>query len=212
MSRVSFVVDGFNLYHSLRDAQAISPDDSIRWLDIKSLLSSYLHLFGPTAVAEEIYYFSALARHRDVNSNGATTRKHSDYIACLRSTGVKIEMGRFKAKDVICSGCRMVMKKHEEKETDVAISVKMMELCFTDACDTLVVVSGDTDLAPPMRAVRRLFPEKRLAVILPFKRHNNELKQLSDIHVRLKADRYTKFQFSDPCDVMGRRLAKPAGW
>jgi len=160
----------------------------------------------------DIYYFSALADHRDRQNNGATTRKHSAYINCLRNTGIKPEMARFKPKDAWCKTCKTSTKKHEEKETDVAISVKMMELCHFDACDTLVLVSGDTDLAPPIRAVKRIFPQKHLAVILPFKRHNNELKQLADTHIKVKADRYSKHQFSDPYLLPGHSIQKPAGW
>ena len=65
VNRISFLVDGFNLYHSARN---VSKDKGLggkgtKWLDIYSLTSSYLHLLGRDARLEEVYYFSALAKH-----------------------------------------------------------------------------------------------------------------------------------------------------
>ena len=42
MDRVTFIIDGFNLYHSVCDAERDLKGASTKWLDIKSLCSSYL--------------------------------------------------------------------------------------------------------------------------------------------------------------------------
>ena len=39
-NRTVFLVDGFNVYHSLRDAEADLGGVSTRWLNLRSLLSS----------------------------------------------------------------------------------------------------------------------------------------------------------------------------
>ena len=65
MNRVTFLVDGFNVYHSAKDAQADLGGASTLWLDLSSLLRSYISIFGKDAVLTEIYYFSALAKHID---------------------------------------------------------------------------------------------------------------------------------------------------
>ena len=57
--RINFLVDGFNLYHAIRLVLSTHKVNT-KWLDIKSLCTSYLHLFGKTAVVNEIHYFSAL--------------------------------------------------------------------------------------------------------------------------------------------------------
>jgi hypothetical protein len=54
MSRVTFLVDGFNLYHSLLEASHDLGGDSTRWLDLRSLLSSYLSVFGAGAHISEL--------------------------------------------------------------------------------------------------------------------------------------------------------------
>lgn len=142
MNRVSFLVDGFNVYHSAKVARKdLGAGASTLWLDLRSLFNSYVSIFGKEAALAEIYYFSALAKHIDSKRPG-TTKKHEDYIDCLRSTGVKIRLGRFKYKIVWCPGCRTNNVHYEEKETDVALSLKIMEIFHRDECDTVVLVTG----------------------------------------------------------------------
>jgi hypothetical protein len=58
-------------------------------------------------------------------------------------------------------------RREEEKETDVALGVKALELLHLWACDTLVIVSGDTDFTPALRTAKRLFPEVNVCVAFP---------------------------------------------
>lgn len=41
--RVAFLVDGFNLYHSVKAAERLMPDSQLKWLDIPALCESYLY-------------------------------------------------------------------------------------------------------------------------------------------------------------------------
>ena len=65
MGRIAFLVDGFNLYHSLKDAsfRLGLRGAGTRWLDLRSLCASFLHAIGGGAQLSSIFYFSALARH-----------------------------------------------------------------------------------------------------------------------------------------------------
>jgi uncharacterized LabA/DUF88 family protein len=212
MNRVSFLVDGFNVYHFAKQAQADLAGTSTLWLDLNSLLSSYIPLFGKDARLEEIHYFTALAKHIDSKRPG-TTRKHQNYIDCLRTTGVRIHIGRFKYKSVWCRGCRSDNPHYEEKETDVAISLKLMELFHLNACDTVVLVTGDTDLAPAARTAAAVFPGKDMCFAFPYKRTSKELGAITSKSFRIRKEQYAKHQFSDPfIGVAGRSIAKPPGW
>jgi len=42
MNKTTFLVDGFNLYHGLVDAQRDGHGSGTKWLDLKKLCSSYL--------------------------------------------------------------------------------------------------------------------------------------------------------------------------
>ncbi len=212
MNRVSFLVDGFNVYHSAKEARADLKGASTLWLDLRSLLKSYMSIFGRDAVLTEIYYFSALAKHIDSKRPG-TTKKHEDYIDCLRSTGVKVRLGRFKFKTVWCRSCKANNVHYEEKETDVALSLKIMELFHLDACDTVVLVTGDTDLAPAVRMAADVFPAKTISFAFPYKRKNKELNSITSKSFLIRKQRYAAHQFSDPyTGLAGRIINKPPDW
>jgi len=105
-----------------------------RGSDLSSLCRSYLHLFGKTAVLHEIYYFSALAKHLEA-TNPDVTLRHEAYLTCLEDSGVLIQLSRFKKKRFRCEKCGANLKRHEEKETDVALGAKLLELFINAACD-----------------------------------------------------------------------------
>jgi len=158
MNRVIFLIDGFNIYHSTLDIKRHT-GYSTKWLDLASLCKSYIHLFGKGAKVETIYYFSAIPYYLEARNPGKIKR-HKNYIECLESSGINIELGRFKVKYIFCDKCRSMVLKHEEKETDVKIAIKVVEIFLNDNCDTTVIVTGDTDLSPAIRKCRTLFPDR----------------------------------------------------
>lgn len=212
MTRVTFIIDGFNLYHSVREAAQDSGGASTKWLDISRLCSSYIHLFGKTAVLHEIYYFSALATHLEA-SNPDATRRHRDFIKCLETKDVIVELNRFKKKSMTCSSCKHRFNRYEEKETDVALAIKLLELFFTDSCDTAVLVTGDTDLAPAARTAKKLFTDKKVVFAFPYKRKNQELAKLAPESFEISKKQYVKHQFPNPYVLPdGLKIHKPSNW
>ena len=107
MNRTTFLVDGFNVYHSLLAASMDLGGKPTKWLDLRSLLSSFLPVIGAGAELEEIYYFTALATHLDPHRPGVTAR-HRLYMEALVATGVIPVLGRFKYKTVHCCGCKII--------------------------------------------------------------------------------------------------------
>ncbi len=213
MNRTVFLVDGFNVYHSLAQAQADAGGSTTKWLDLQSLCRSYLPIAGRVggerAVLERIYYFSAPPTHRSSDKQ----RRHSLYMRCLRGTGVNVELGRFKAKDVWCPNCRQLFKAHEEKESDVALASKLFEVCHSDEADTVVLMTGDTDLAPAFRACRRLFPTKIIFFAFPYKRTNAELAGMAPESYSIKLRSCLRHQFPDPLLLAdGSSISKPSSW
>lgn len=212
MNRTTFLVDGFNLYHSLRTASEEMGGASTKWLDLSGLLRSYLPNIGGGAQVERIFYFSALATHLEQRQPGVTVR-HRNYIECLQATGIMPVLGRFKSKQVHCRNCHRQSEHFEEKETDVAISTKLLEVLHLDAADTVVLVTGDTDLAPAVRTARSLFPAKLIWFVFPYKRKNNELAKIADGYCYIRKERYLQHQFPAAVTLAtGRTSAKPATW
>jgi uncharacterized LabA/DUF88 family protein len=207
--RVAFIVDGFNVYHSIEEAVAKGGYNSLKWLDLRSLCASYLSTIDRSAILEGVYYFSAPATHRDP----ATVKRHMIYCACLTASGVTVEMSRFRPKDVRCPKCKKRFVRHEEKETDVAIAAKLLELTSTDCSDAVVLVSGDTDLLPAIRTVTRLYPGKRILMGFPHARFSKELRAAASASFKIKAKACAAHQF--PATVRlsdGREIHKPPTW
>jgi uncharacterized LabA/DUF88 family protein len=213
--RTTFLVDGFNVYHSLKDASkdlGFKDGRGAKWLNLSSLLHANLHLFGKSAVLGEIYYFTAFANHRR-KWDAHVIARHERYIRCLRDTGVIPVISRFKEKDVYCSNCKRYTKHYEEKETDVAIALKLFELLMNGHCDHVVLFTGDTDLAPAVRDASRLFPTRPVSFAFPYKRKNKELKQLVRTTFTVDKSMYLRHQFADPYTTAGgHRIAKPIEW
>ncbi len=212
MVRTAFLVDGFNLYHSLREASVALGGAHTRWLDLRSFCASYLAEVGGGAELGRLIYFSALATHREAMDPNVTAR-HRAYLDCLRSTGVEVELGHFKTKPGRCPNCGGEIVRHEEKETDVAIAVRLLDLLWLNECDAVVLVTGDSDLAPAVRLASTRFPGSRMLSLFPYRRISFELRALVEKGVRIRAGRYVQHQFSDPYELPdGRRVGRPRGW
>jgi uncharacterized LabA/DUF88 family protein len=156
LNRTTFLVDGFNLYHSVKNASHDLGGAGTRWLDLRALCASYLSAIGGNAQLEAIYYFSALAAHR-LAVDPQVTARHQAYIECLEAMGVSVELARFKKKQFKCIHCGQTIKRFEEKETDVAVASKLLEVCCTGQCDTAMIMTGDTDIVPAVRTAQRFF-------------------------------------------------------
>jgi uncharacterized LabA/DUF88 family protein len=211
-NRTSFLIDGFNVYHSVQQASHDLGGVSTKWLNVHALCGSYLHMIGNNAQIQDIHYFSALAHHL-VPVKPDVVKRHMALLDCLRDTGVNVELARFKDKEVWCDNCHNTLLRHEEKETDVAIAVKLLELFHTNSCDTVVLVTGDTDLAPAVKTAKRLFPQKTICFAFPYKRKNRELSGLVSRSFRIRKEHYQKHQFPDPYVMQdGRKVNKPPSW
>jgi uncharacterized LabA/DUF88 family protein len=214
MNRTTFLIDGFNLYHSVKTA---SHDlglngSGTRWLDIHSMCESFLHLIGNNAQTSEIYYFSALAKHLE-NRKPDVTARHKTYIRCLEHTGVIVELHRFKKSLTFCQKCNQTFNRREEKETDVAIAARLFEIFCLDKCDTAVLITGDTDIVPAVKTAQSIFPNKEIVFLMPYKRHNKELANLVSKHFDISSRNYTKHQFADPFITKKKKLIhKPSAW
>lgn len=210
MKRVDFLVDGFNLYHSIIDISRYNNGLRVKWLDIRSLCISFLHLIDSNAKLENIYYFSAFAHHLN---NPDVIKRHQIYIECLKSTGVIPEMGRFKYKEISCPNCHRQIARYEEKETDVSIGIKICEVLYRDECDIVAILTGDTDLAPAIRHTQQYYPKKKIIFIFPFARKNSELAQLAPGSFKINKQSYIRNQFPEEVTMPDGRVArKPPEW
>lgn len=200
--KVVFLIDGFNLYHSIKEDPRLRP---LRWLDIPGLAASLVRKNQELA---GIYYFTALALW-----DPEKVARHKRLIRVLEDRGVTVVFGKFKAKDESCRLCRKSYTTSEEKRTDVNIAVTLFRLAMEDRYSTAIMVSGDTDLVPAVEAVRECFPTKRIGVAFPPRRTNRELLNAATFHIQLKAENLLPWRFPDSVRLKGgTEITCPEKW
>ena len=59
--------------------------------------------------------------------------------------------------------------------TDVNIAVEILKDAYQDNFDVALLISADSDLVPPIKTVRELFPNKRVVIASPPARYSVDL-------------------------------------
>lgn len=184
MDRVSFFIDGFNVYHALISGNKYR---KYLWLDYRKFANRFVRKCDTTA---DVYYFSALPDwHTD------KLHRHYAFIDALKSVEVQIILGQFKRKERYCKQCGNYVWSREEKRTDVNIAITLLKDAVLDKYDTGVLVTNDTDLIPAIDSVKQLYPQKRIGVVFPINRWSHELKEACHFWRKSSAKDYKKSQF-----------------
>ena len=79
--RVVWLVDGFNLYHSLEICDREKPG-ALKWLNLNQLASEHLSAISPKAELAEVRYYSALPWHLTA-TDPARLARHEAYLRAL---------------------------------------------------------------------------------------------------------------------------------
>jgi len=214
--RVTFLVDGFNVYHSIRqlieDGNGRGQTVNAKWLNLRAMCQALLvdvNSFQRGSTIAKIRYFTALATHLHPD----VINRHKTYIKALESENVLVAAGNFKRKRVKCPKCKDHFESHEEKETDVNIAIALIRCLMDDECDTCVIISGDTDLVSAVVSAKQLFPHKKVAIGFPFRRHNNHFQSVADFTFKLKLGSYVNAQFQPLITCAdGTHVNRPLNW
>lgn len=201
-------IDGFNLYFG---AVRSTP---WKWLD----LQAYFERLRPDDDIQAIKYFTATVQ----NDREANNRQQAYLMALETLPKVEIIYGKFKPKQATCGVDRCGLqgsKKYtmpEEKQTDVAIGVHMLDDAYQGLCERLVVVSGDSDLLPALKMVKHRFPQKSISVYVPARNPMRgaavEVRRTADKHLTLPNKLIEQHQLPDPLIADRLAIAKPVGW
>jgi uncharacterized LabA/DUF88 family protein len=198
--RVVVYIDGFNLYFGMTSS---FPD--IKWLDVE-LLAKNLLKSNQTLVS--VKYFTSL-----VNHSPQKEKRQQSYLNALKTTDVKIIYGHYKSKPKSCKSCGHSWSDNEEKMTDVNIAVHMVADAIDDLFDCAILISGDSDLVPPITLIHSKFKNKRVTVIFPPNRHNNSVKNVAKGAFILGKQKLKQSQFPDQIPLKnGFILQKPNEW
>lgn len=156
-------VDAFNLYYGVLKS---TPH---KWLNIAELCRSEF----PANTINRIRYFTAKVKARP--SDPQQPIRQEIYIRALETLpNLAVHYGRYLESEVRmplanppASGARTVLvKKSEEKGSDVNIASYLLVDAFEKDCEAAIVISNDSDLESPIRLVRQKFGIK-VVVLLP---------------------------------------------
>jgi uncharacterized LabA/DUF88 family protein len=215
--KVIAFIDGFNLYHALDTfSDGVTPQDKTRfrkykWLCLTSLVKRFIA--PKTEILERVEYFTTYPSW-DV----AKRLRHIKYVSAQQRMGVNVTFGAFKKKSIVCRadlGCLKPFEINEEKQTDINIAVAMLNMA--QEYDRLILVTADSDQAPALRLLKKLYPEKRLAVLPPIGRRAKELSRECHQTFKMTEQHLIDCQLPNPFPLMKDgvktgEIKKPDSW
>lgn len=175
-----FLIDGFNFYHSIAKLEP-----KFHWLNYYSYCSHFLRKDDSVA---EVVLFTAEAYWLEDK-----VKRHRVLLEANKFFNVRVVLGKFKKKDVYCSNCKQVTVHHEEKYTDVNIALEAYRQACKKDIDQIIIITGDTDLVPAIKAVKADFPSKNIGVIFPYRKHNAEFKNEADFCYKTSLETLEKY-------------------
>ena len=201
-TKVITYIDGFNLYHALRRKGW----QRYNWLNLRKFSQCFLE---PDQVLVTTKYFTARFKN-----DPPKEKRQGLYIDSLNSLkDLEIIEGRFQKKKRTCRQCNHSYRTYEEKMTDVHIAVALLEDAVNDRFDTALLVSADGDLVPPIKTVKRIFPEKRIVVIVPPASHGAALQATADANLTVWRTTLRRSQFPKKVKrADGKIVERPTSW
>lgn len=202
MERVIVYVDGFNLYHGIRQKRW----RDVLWLDLAAFSRA---LLKDTQQLERVKYFTAR-----VSAPPDKVKRQQAFLDATETLeDVQVFLGRYQLDTWRCSNCGYQNRIPHEKMTDVNIATELMTDAFEGRFDTALLVTADADLVGPVNAVRSLFPRKRVVAAFPPARASKYLAKVASAYFHIGRDKLLKSQFPDRLSSSGGFvLQRPEKW
>lgn len=200
MEKVITYIDGFNLYFGMTKRWK-----DIKWLNVHALAKNLLKE-GQELVS--VKYFTSR-----VANNPGKQRRQGIYLEALMEEGVQIVYGQYQPNTEECRRCGHIWSSPKEKKTDVNIATQLLIDAYKDSYDTALLISGDSDLVPPVIAVKQHFSSKKIVVVFPPNRDNVSMKMAANASFILGRKKLKDSQL--PLRIRkpdGYILEKPTEW
>jgi uncharacterized LabA/DUF88 family protein len=201
--RVIVYVDGFNFYFGLKAKKW----RKYYWLDLVKFFESFLK---PHQELVTLKYFSAVQKN-----SGKADRQDLFFQANKVNSKFHLELGKFLQKKFTCRNCQDSIIQFEEKETDVRIATHMLSDVVHKKCDISILVSADSDLIPPIEAIREMNHQHKIWTYFPPQRYSSDLVSLSDRYVKLERHpiKFDESQLPEELQLRdGYLIKRPKHW
>ena len=217
MKKTLVYIDGYNLYYGLLKE---SPDS--KWLNLRALVAA---MFKEKHEIRSIKFFTA--RVRTYPHDIAAEERQKIYLQALAAFGgVEIIEGFYSKKKIwlphVNGKCKTCEESHagmahvvklEEKRSDVNLAVAALVDAMRSDADCFVLVTGDSDQAGTVYALRHEFG-KSVLVVNPHVAVSEHLKRAATYYAHIPRDLPAKCQLPDviPIGTHGRTIHRPAAW
>lgn len=205
--RTIVYIDGFNLYYG-----ALRRRPHLKWLDISKL--ARLLLPGDEIVG--IRYFTARISARANDPDGP--RRQQVYLRALRTLEplVSIHYGQFltsttRAAVVAPPPPTIEVWKTEEKGSDVNLATYLLLDAFDARMELAVIVSNDSDLVTPLKALRHRF-QIGIGLLNPHDNPSRSLVPEAQFIKQVRAGPLAASQFPDVLTDEHGEIRRPDAW
>lgn len=206
MSNTNVYVDGFNLYYG---ALKRTP---YKWLDLAKLCQVML----PNDAIQRIYYYTARVSARPRKPSAPLDQQV--YLRALRTIpNLSITFGHLLSHSIpmmlsnVSPPQRVWVDKTEEKGSDVNLASHLLRDAFQRRFDVAVLITNDSDLAEPVRIVRRELGLP-VGILNPHERHSKILQQLATFLKRIRQGDLLASQFPSVMTDAKGTFRKPTSW
>lgn len=211
MNRHKVYIDGLNLHQGMLGGGY----RRYLWLDLSR--------FGKSLVADDqpiqgVEYFTARFK-KDGIAGVVRQESQSAFIAANRKQShIRIHESFFVVQRCECNNCYLAGRDHAdtryiEKLTDTHIASRMIGDAVLDRYDTAILVTRDNDLAPAVREVLALFPEKQVIVASPTAKVGKLLRKAATHTFVINEHAFAESQLPDTVTARrGKLLTRPEEW
>jgi 6-hydroxy-3-succinoylpyridine 3-monooxygenase len=166
--RCAVYIDGFNWYFGV-----FQHHPEWKWLNVQT----FFEALRPDEEVVAVRFYTALIEpKKNVSPIRERQLRYLEALATLPK--VKIVLGKYQDRTVTCRAlCRQKYLVPEEKKTDVNIAVSLIDDTLNNLADTMLLVSGDSDLEPAVEWVRRTHPHIKFKVYIPTLENQSKWRQ-----------------------------------
>lgn len=204
MRKTYVYIDGFNFYYGcIRN----SP---YRWLDLFTFAQSML----PKNDIVHVKYFTSIVKSSA--RDPVKVERQRTYLRALATIPeIEIFLGSFQAHAVRRpkadgSGSVEIIDT-KEKGSDVNLATELLVDGFTNVYDVAVVISNDSDLVAPIRAVRTKL-HKTVGIINPHQRQSVELRKCASFIKEVRTWTLAQSLLPTVLRDSNGEFQKPTGW
>lgn len=154
-NRAAVYIDGFNLYHPIKEMG----ENHLKWCNLWRL--SELLCEPNNLTLTKVVLCTAMQIHRP-----ETLGRHRTFNNAQIANGVVVIEGHYIYSDDL--------GRHTEKQSDINVALSLILDGLDNVYDRAFLISADSDQAATARTFKERLPDKTLAIVAPPDRHPPE--------------------------------------